>query len=57
MLEADTCFYFDNFFFCTHFYLFHSCIVFVEKFGQQASTWAVVKAGVVSSPVQENLSQ
>jgi len=45
------------FFYCKHFYLFHSSIVFVEKFEQQARTWAVVKARVVSSTVQEHHSQ
>jgi heme/copper-type cytochrome/quinol oxidase subunit 1 len=57
VLEADLCFDFDNFFTVNVFYLFHSCIVFVEKFGQQARTWAVVKAGIVSSPVQDHHSQ
>ena len=55
--ETQICFDFDNCFYCQCFYLFHSFIVFVEKFGQQTRTWAVVKARVVSSPVQEHHSQ
>jgi hypothetical protein len=57
VLEADICFDFDIFFYCKHFYLFHSSIVFAEKFEQQARTWAVDKARVVSSTVQEHHSQ